>query len=207
MNMRMGSATARARHDRPETVKAPLFDQMIGQLEADRRWVVLELGGASTELLDVLSGFLTRVEIADMQGCGGLDMLNAATEVEEIEKLAELVLPRTASGEPIDVVLCWDLLNYLQPPAIDALARAIEARARPGTLAHGLVVYSDIDMPVTPRRFRPTADRHLREITDTTGTVKAPRYSPETLSRTMGNFSIERAMLLANGMQEFLFRL
>ena len=35
----------------------------------------------------------------------------------------------------------------------------------------------------------------------------APRYSPEDLSLCMQGYSIDRAMLLSNGMQEFLFRL
>jgi hypothetical protein len=207
MTSRMGSATARAPLEKPDWVKAPLFDQLFDQLEADRRWVVLELGGASTELLDLLSGYRMRVEIADLHGCGGLDMLNAATDAEQIEKLAEMVLPRHEPEAPIDVVFCWDLLNYLQPTAIAALARAIEARSRPGTLAHGLVVYSEREMPARPRRFRPSPERRLSEIRESDATIKAPRYSPEALSRTMGNFAIERAMLLTNGMQEFLFRL
>jgi len=35
----------------------------------------------------------------------------------------------------------------------------------------------------------------------------APRYSPEDLGQWMPAFSVERARLLANGMQEYLFRL
>ena len=37
--------------------------------------------------------------------------------------------------------------------------------------------------------------------------VPAPRYSPEDLGIAMGSFEIDRARLLSNGMQEFLFRL
>jgi hypothetical protein len=207
MIARMGSATARAPLDKPDEVKAPLFDQLFDQLAANRRWVVLELGAASTPLLDLLSEFRTRVEIADLHGCGGIDMLNAESDPTKLAKLAELVLPRHDPEAPLDIVLCWDLLNYLQPAGIAALAAAIEARSRPGTLAHGLVIYADSEMPVKPRLFRPLPDRKLREVRSDAAAVKAPRYSPEMLSRTMGNFAIERAMLLANGMQEFLFRL
>jgi len=37
--------------------------------------------------------------------------------------------------------------------------------------------------------------------------IAAPRYSPEDLGKSMGGFLIDRARLLSNGMQEFLFRL
>ena len=36
--------------------------------------------------------------------------------------------------------------------------------------------------------------------------IEAPRYSPEFLGRIMGGVAIEHARLLANGMQEFVFR-
>ncbi len=207
MIARMGSATARAAIDKPDAFKAPLFDQMFDQLEADRRWIVLELGAASTPLLDLLGQFRTRVEIADLHGCGGIDMLNAQVDEDNLQELAGMVLPRHDDPAPVDIVLCWDLLNYLQPAAIAALSGAIEARARPGTLLHGLVVYADSEMPAKPGRYRPTPDRKLTNSRPETEMIRAPRYSPEVLSQQMGRFSIERAMLLANGMQEFLFRL
>jgi hypothetical protein len=37
-------------------------------------------------------------------------------------------------------------------------------------------------------------------------TIEAPRYSPEFLGRIMRGVAIEHARLLANGMQEFVFR-
>ena len=36
--------------------------------------------------------------------------------------------------------------------------------------------------------------------------IDAPRYSPEELGDHMAGFAIDRARLLNNGMQEFLFR-
>jgi hypothetical protein len=38
-------------------------------------------------------------------------------------------------------------------------------------------------------------------------TRNAPRYTPEDLSQCMPRYSVERARLLRNGMQEYLFRL
>jgi hypothetical protein len=44
---------------------------------------------------------------------------------------------------------------------------------------------------------------HGRSATE----IKAPRYSPEDLSRMPGHYAVDRARLLANGMQEYLFQL
>jgi hypothetical protein len=207
MIARMGSATARAPLEKSEQFKAPLFESLLDQLAAPRRWIALDLGAASTAMLELLGKFRTRVEIADLPGCGGIDMLNAETNESRLAEIAEFVLPKHDDPETIDIVFCWDMLNYLRPAGIAALTSAIEKRCRPGTLAHGLVVYADSDMPARPGRYRPTLEGKLTDARRPTDLIPAPRYSPEDLSQTMGQFAIERAMLLSNGMQEFLFRL
>ena len=83
----------------------------------------------------------------------------------------------------------------------------IVARSRPGTLAHGLIVYSEAQMPTSPGRYAPQADMTLLDLSTCRTSRKAPRYSPEDLTLAMPDYSIERGRLLRNGMQEFLFRL
>ena len=85
--------------------------------------------------------------------------------------------------------------------------KAIGRRARAGAFAHALIFYAELDMPAQPGRFIPTADGELIDHSSPGSTIPAPRYSPEDLGKSMGGFVIERARLLGNGMQEFLFRL
>lgn len=202
----MGSATARAHLEKPDELKAPLFRLLLNQLDAPRRWIVLDLGAASTPMLDLLSAYRCRVEIADLATHGAIDTINAqAQETFPLEAAVASLPPR--GEEPVDVVLCWDMLNYLQPGALSALMQAIAERARPGALAHALIVYSDSSMPAQPGRWLPNAEAYLRNKNEGGTEIRAPRYSPEDLGRHMAPFAIERGMLLANGMQEFLFRL
>jgi len=107
----------------------------------------------------------------------------------------------------VDVVLCWDLLNYLQPAALPALSSRLAARGLPGTLVHALVAYRDPLMPALPGGFCPADGEHLVRRNAAPDERPAPRYSPEELGKAFREFSIERAILLGNGMQEFLFRL
>jgi hypothetical protein len=202
----LGSATARAPFEKPEHVKVPLFNLLMSQFDPRRRWVTLDLGAASTAMLELLGNYRSHVEIADLVGCGGVDMLNTETKPSRLAEIAEFVLP-PHQGTSVDFVFCWDLLNYLRPKAVSALMHAIAARSQPGTLAHGLVVYSDDTMPDRPGRYRPVGDGRLFDGERSRAPIVAPRYSPEDLGQMMGRFSIERGMLLANGMQEFLFRM
>ena len=58
-----------------------------------------------------------------------------------------------------------------------------------------------------PGRFVPTPDGELIDYSAERASIAAPRYSPEDLGKSMGRFVLDRARLLGNGMQEFLFRL
>ncbi|HUD97749.1 MAG TPA: hypothetical protein VMO24_09410 [Woeseiaceae bacterium] len=203
----MGRATAKAPIEAPAVLNAPLFRLLIDQLDSSGRRVILDLGAASTPLLALLGRSRCRVEIADVASDGGIGRVNTDAPADDRVRTAESLLPGHLPGGAVDLVFCWDLLNYLKPEAISALMNAIAARARPGTLVHALVVYSERSMPDRPGRFVPTEDLKLVNRVAPAAVIEAPRYSPEFLGRIMNGFVIDHARLLANGMQEFLFRL
>jgi hypothetical protein len=184
-------------------VNAPLFHRLVESLSEEQRSVVLDLGSVRAETVALLTPFRCRLEIADL--AGGLAALDEEPDRDLRREKAEALLP-PARQEPTDIVLCWDLLNYLQRPAIATLMECIAARMRPGAFAHALIVYSGTTMPARPSHFAPLADGRLIETVTTEVPRKAPRYSPEDLGKCMRGFRAESAMLLKNGMQEFLFR-
>lgn len=203
----MGRATARAPIEQPALLNAPLFRQVVGHLDGAGRHVVLDLGAASTPMLSLLGRSRCRVEIADVADEGGIDRLNCEAPPDVLASLAVSLLPKHQADGAVDLVLCWDLLNYLKPHAMSALMRAIAARGRPGMLAHALIVYSERSMSARPGRYLPTEDLKLLDRAPPAAMIAAPRYSPEFLGSNMGKFAIEHARLLGNGMQEFVFRL
>ena len=161
--------------DKPAALNAPLFQQLIEQLDARGRSVILDLGAASTPMLAVLGRSRCLVEIADMGCDDAIDRLNAEVRPDERVALAESVLPKHKAGGDVDFVFCWDILNYLLPDAITALMRVIVARARPGACAHALIDYSDKTMPNRPGRFVPTEDLKLINRAVAAPEIPAPR--------------------------------
>jgi hypothetical protein len=184
-------------------VNAPLFRRLVETLSDERRSVVLDLGSACPELVALLTPFRCRLEIADV--AGGLADLDAEPDPALLRDKVEALLP-PGGNEPLDIVLCWDLLNYLQRPALAALMAAIGARMRPGAFAHALIVYSSTRMSQRPGNFSPLPDGRLIETASTQAQRDAPRYSSDDLRQTLRGFTAESVMLLKNGMQEFLFR-
>ena len=184
-------------------VNAPLFRRLLESQSAERRAVVLDLGPARMETVALFSQFRCRLEFADLGD--SLDQLNGEADPLLLRQKAESLLPRRRQ-EAADIVLCWDLLNYLQRPALMTLMARVAARSRPGTLLHALIVYSAPRMPARPDRYAALPDGRLIIQRTTGAECAAPRYTPEDLRHCLPDYTVETAMLLKNGMQEFLLR-
>jgi hypothetical protein len=185
-------------------LNAPLFQSLIERLRGAGRSVVLDLGAARPQTITMLGEFRCLLDIVDL--ADGLEQLNTEQTPRALRERAESLLP-ARRREPTDVVLCWDLLNYLNRPALSMMMECIAARGRRGTLAHALVVYSARKMPARPTSYYPVDDQHLVSLTSAQAERDAPRYTPEDFALCMPRYTVERARLLRNGMQEFLFRL
>lgn len=187
--------------------KAPLLDRILSNPEdPDRRNVVLDLGGPSQVLLDRLSSTRPcRVEIADLAQRGGLAEIDrvAASEEQDPAPIADL-LP-APNDERLDLILCWDLPNYLSLDALRLLIGWLAPRAAPRCRLHMLIEYSKREMAERPGRYIPVADGSVTQVFASEALVEAPRYSPEDIGQALGKFSYERGVLLANGMQEFVY--
>lgn len=201
----MSASSAPAAPGRSAEFRAPLFQGLVERMAAGGRWVVLDLGPVRSETLALLSAFRCRLEIADL--AEHLDALTADEEIdaERLRDRLEYLLPPRAPEAP-DVVFAWDLPNYLERPALAALSSRLAARAAPGTLIHALIAYRDPLMPAAPAGYVPADASRLVRLGREPDVRPAPRYTPEDLGRAFSEFAIERAVLLGNGMQEFLFR-
>jgi hypothetical protein len=170
----LGSIPEQRQHSEQTALNAPLFRSLVERLESSgQRWVVLDLGAAQTELITLFGRFRCRLDIADL--AEGLDELNGESDPRRLLELAEEVLPGRREGST-DLVLCWDLVNYLRRPALTALMERVRARMRPGSLVHALVVYSAADMPARPCRYVPAEGHRLLSV----GATPPPRGSPPT---------------------------
>ena len=158
-------------------------------------------------MLSLLGQVRCRVEIADLAHFGGISRLNSAEPGPELTAVADSLLPNRRSKDAINLVFCWDLPNHLKLSSLSALMNTIRDRALPGAIAHALIAYADRDMPEGPGCYVPTPEGELADLNPIAARIAAPRYSPEDLGKNMGGFVIDRARLLGNGMQEFLFRL
>ena len=198
----LGAASARAEPEASAIVNASLFRTLIESLGEDRRWVVLNLAGAQPQTIKLLSRYRCRLDIADL--ADGIDALSESDDPDQLVIDVEEVLP-AYPGEPTDVVLCWDFMNYMERSVLTAMMAIIAARCRSGALVHALISYSQPLMQERPGQFVPVDEGHLKNLAESKPSRYAPRYSTDDLRSCMPDFSVERVRLLGNGMQEYLF--
>lgn len=185
-------------------LRAPLFEHMIQSLAGDCRHVVLDCGAARSGTISLLSEFRCRLLVLDLAA-----VLPSLEPLEDPAERRDFLAAHIESQdhEPGQLVFCWNLFNYLKPEDIRVLTDLLASRLAPDARLHALLEYSSPLMPATPGHWVPDDAGRLHSDQPEIEQIAAPRYSLRTLERLMPQFRPERSMLLANGLQEHLFRL
>ena len=71
----------------PEKFNAPLFRTLIDGLSSRQRWVVLDMGAARTQTIELFSQHRCRLDIADM--ADEISELNAFPEPSQVQQRQE----------------------------------------------------------------------------------------------------------------------
>jgi hypothetical protein len=112
-----------------------------------------------------------------------------------------------AGAEKVDIVLCWDLLNYLSLPLLKAFTTHLAAIMTPTGMMHAYIHSADTKMAQYPQRFSIKEEDKVVRLNHDPAVRKAPRYSYGDLDKHAVGLHVERSMLLRNGMQEYLLRM
>jgi len=117
--------------------------------------------------------------------------------------LFEKLLP-FPEGTTFDIILSWNLLDYLRRREIQALVRHLNRFCRTGTYL--LALSSTLrDIPSKPTSFRILDEETLVYLVESAGTRSSPRYTPRDFTSMMTGFRVHNSFLLKHGMQEYLF--
>ncbi len=109
------------------------------------------------------------------------------------------LLDGVSSGKKFDVVLLWDLLNYLSLPDIVQVLNRIEAYLRPNTLVH-TINYVGAKSPATPGRFELNDQYNVSVSFQEFEEAKRVRLTTADMLRSVPQFAILRSFLKREGM-------
>jgi hypothetical protein len=170
--------------------------------ENGRAPVILDLGLKNKNNWDLLYGLTQE-----------LYAVNLYQEIRiQSRQLAEPVLKpymlNFPAGLKFDVILAWDILNFMPPELIESLSQLLAPHLHPQTRLHA-IVYSGRETPAEPQLFH---IRNLSEMEIYPGEKRAG-FAPLTSTRLLKAlkcFRLEDTFVFRTGMQrgiyEYLFQ-
>lgn len=185
----------------PEVHRSLALAELLGELPPESSLSVLDLGPAVGANLDFFSArFRCRLRIADLWREASAGGRLADPEIDPAALFRELLPP---DGEPADLVLAWDLFDYLSRDQLRALADRLASACRPGGRLFAMVAIGR-EIPYRPLTYelRDGGDLVYRPIG--AATRPAPRYRPSDVEALTPGFTVDRTYLLRHGIEEFL---
>jgi methyltransferase family protein len=166
-----------------------------------RKLTVLDLGSAVGSNVEFLSQYGCKLFIEDLYAA-----LSARTPADGGDLASSSFFGEFLSvpeDTRFDVVLAWDLFDYLQRKELAAFAEQLRNYTNRGALIFALISYHKT-IPAQPYRFRIKDDQHLIYERRTGVERPSPRLAPAEVTNLLKGFRVDRSFLLKHGIQEYL---
>jgi hypothetical protein len=163
---------------------------------------VLDLGAAIGPNVSFFGRYAPKLYVSDLYNTlksrpGGLPK-----DRKQFERLLSKDLPSDDLG-PFDLILAWDLLNYLSSEQMAILGRHLARLCRQDSLIFALITNSK-EMPSQPIGFRIIDTDTLSYTIDSDLGRPSPLFKESDLNRWLADFEVETSFLLRNGFQEYV---
>lgn len=175
--------------------------QLLRGLHPEAHPSLLDLGMAVGPNLEFLSAYSCRVRIVDLYR----SLLAEPAESREPDAFPAL-LARLVPLEPeehFDVILAWDLLNYLKADQTTALMNWLIPACTARTIVFALIS-TQRQIPNAPLRYRILDEQHMAWEGAAVATRPSPRFTQHQMRRMTPGFSVKSSYILRNGIQECL---
>ncbi len=188
----------------PTTTQNSLaMDVLAKHIGRRRDCCALDLGRGFGSNIDFLSRFATKICVEDLYHT--LVSLGHPFSGEKriYCPVYETLLPYRDQIR-FDVILLWNLLDYLDRDDIRRLAAQLAALSNRGSLVYAIVSIRS-KIPETPMNFKIIDEKNFVYQQTTAAHCEGPRHTQVKLLEWMPGFRVKRSFLLRNGMQEYLF--
>lgn len=141
-------------HDQPVDIihRSPGITAIYNELKTSTRNNVLDLGSASAASFQFFSRLSCHIHFEGLdtflEECG-----EAWVSGEALRAGLDDYLSTFADDKPFDVILAWDILNYVDRETLQWLIARLNQYSRANTLLH-TVKYMGRNLPATPRHFQ-----------------------------------------------------
>ncbi|UTW45993.1 hypothetical protein KFE80_03580 [bacterium SCSIO 12696] len=190
--------------------QSQLFARLTETLPGDRPFSVLDVGPGVADTVTFFADYRCQLHFADLFSDlpapipEGEDLTEQQKQNHYQQYFSELLsfLPDTSS---IDLILFWDLFNYMNGTAIAGLAMALAPHLHSGTKGHGFV---QRDRQKVPPEYSYGVRSATSLLAKPLTRENLPRHchGQSSLERQLHSLKIDRGVLMLDGRLEFVLR-
>ena len=163
---------------------------------------VLDLGPALGRNVQFLSPFISKLFVADLYSTICSQAGRSALDRAKLDTILTRDLPAVHQG-PVDLVMAWDLLNYLNREQVKILGQHL-ARLCSRDSVILILLSTQQTIPELPGRYLMLDPETLRYENNSRRERRSPVYKEPDLERLMPAFEVETSYLLRSGIQEYV---
>lgn len=181
------------------------FNIAYNQIRGQRKLSVLDLGSAYASNLKFLSQCVRflHIEIEDLYDTlSSFDFFDPR-EPRSYDAVYRYLFPYEEETR-FDLILGWDLFNYLEELELAGLIKHLDRFCYPGTLLFSMISTNRY-IPERPIRFRIVDSERLRYEYLSSLLRPSPQYHRADLNRMMPHFQLFSSFRLRNGFKEYVF--
>ncbi len=168
---------------------------------------VLDLGAPASSTVAFFSGRACKFYLEDLYRFFIAPRVDRQADDDEDDDVAAAIAAALSYDDTarFDLILGWDLFNYMERGAIELLMARIARSCRSGTLLF-LTLSTGAIISSSPARITMANGGRLHyRRTIGERSITNPRFSPTALESMMPGFHLLHSFLLGDEMQEFLF--
>lgn len=184
------------------------FKVLLEGLAKRRRPEILDLGPAVGTNVSFFATFSCRLHICDLYSSIRDTMATSTPDSDELDLdvfdrhlAAQIPVPENDS---FDLILTWDLFDYLDPQELALLGGLLAQRCKAGGHIFALVSAKN-RIPALPNRYHILSPEVLRYDPTTRAQRDGPQYKQSDLARALPNLEVQTSFLLRHGIQEYVF--
>ena len=184
-------------------LRCNLLASLLDDLDEERKLTVFDAGSATPETVEFFSNYKCRLHFSDLFSREALGCLEGElTEAELLDHFQELLSFPTSTS--FDLCLLWDVLNYLNEPALNAFTKILSRYLNSDTRIHGFATLKP-STPFPNQVFSLAKINTLKLKTRSAAQFPYYLHSQLTLNNTLSGMKVGKATLLANGLLEISF--
>ncbi len=188
----------------PPLYRSPALRELVARLADDVPHTILDLQPAVGANVEFFSRFTCRLQIVDLLSALAAAGAPAAPAAPAADADAAFRRALPVPAAPYDVVLAWEVLDYLPRERVRGLLEHLCGLCRPRALM--LVFISTAkEIPVLPPVFK-IADGHTLDWqARATAMRPGPRLAPADVEHMAAGFTVAHSVVMRHGVREYLF--